>query len=481
MDKLFLLITMVVFLSSCSNREVRSSRAEYPPVYPDYTDVTIPVNVAPLNFMMRDPVEKMVVTIAGAGDSLVVRGKKSVRFPERRWRKLLLAAKDNLLWVTVSARFGSGWVQYKPFSWSVKGDSLDPWLSYRLIEPGYEVWHKISIQERNTESFKTRPLADNNLTGNSCMNCHIRGNSGESLSMFHLRGPDGGTVLSRGGELRKLESRNDSMWGNATYGNFHPSGRYAVFSVNNVIPAFHAWRSERLEVYDSRSDLVVFDFDKMKAISLPWLDSTIALETFPVFSADGQWIYFCSAPFVDLPDSIRFLRYSIVRIPFDAVTGIPGQIPETLWDAGVNQGSASFLKTSPDGKYLLFTRSDYGTFPIWHQEADLQMMNLSTGVVDSLKAVNAWRSDSYHSWSSNSRWFVFASKRDDGIYGKPYFSYVDTSGKAYKPFVLPQRDPSKYDQMLKSFNIPELGREKTPFTARDIEHLYWNVPPEPLK
>jgi hypothetical protein len=55
------------------------------------------------------------------------------------------------------------------------------------------------------------------------------------------------------------------------------------------------------------------------------------------------------------------------------------------------------------------------------------------------------------------------------------------SGKAYKPFVLPQRDPSKYDQMLKSFNIPELGREKTPFTARDIEHLYWNVPPEPLK
>ena len=77
--------------------------------------------------------------------------------------------------------------------------------------------------------------------------------------------------------------------------------------------------------------------------------------------------------------------------------------------------------------------------------------------------------DTYHSWSSNSRWFVFASKRDDGLYGKPYFCYVDRLGHAHKPFVLPQQDPQFYDMNLKSFNVPELGRGPLPFDAVDVQ------------
>ena len=77
--------------------------------------------------------------------------------------------------------------------------------------------------------------------------------------------------------------------------------------------------------------------------------------------------------------------------------------------------------------------------------------------------------DTYHSWSSNSRWFVFASKRDDGLYGKPYFCYVDRQGHAHKPFVLPQQDPQFYDMNLKSFNVPELGRGSLPFDAVDVQ------------
>ena len=87
-----------------------------------------------------------------------------------------------------------------------------------------------------------------------------------------------------------------------------------------------------------------------------------------------------------------------------------------------------------------------------------------------LDNVNSDKSDTYHSWSSNSRWFVFASKRDDGLYGKPYFCYVDRQGRAHKPFCLPQKDPSFYDQCLKSFNAPELGRGPVPFSASDVKH-----------
>ena len=99
------------------------------------------------------------------------------------------------------------------------------------------------------------------------------------------------------------------------------------------------------------------------------------------------------------------------------------------------------------------------------------MMNLKTGTTDNLNLVNSNRSDTYHSWSSNSRWFVFASKRDDGLYGKPYFCYVDRQGHARKPFVLPQADPDFYDENLKSFNIPDLGRGKLPFDVMDIERV----------
>jgi hypothetical protein len=110
----------------------------------------------------------------------------------------------------------------------------------------------------------------------------------------------------------------------------------------------------------------------------------------------------------------------------------------------------------------------YGTFPIWHTESDLQMLDLQTGAIDTLAVVNSQKSDTYHSWSSNSRWFVFASKRDDGLYGKPYFCYVDANGKAHKPFVLPQESPTFYDYNLKSFNIPELGKASLPFTAEAV-------------
>ena len=76
---------------------------------------------------------------------------------------------------------------------------------------------------------------------------------------------------------------------------------------------------------------------------------------------------------------------------------------------GSGLSSVCHPRLSPDGRYLLYTVADYGTFPIWHPEADLRMMELKTGRIDTLTIVNSGKSDTYHSWSSNSRWFVFAS------------------------------------------------------------------------
>lgn len=482
MNKLYLFsILLLMGLTACSPKpENVTCVTECAPIYPDYTDITIPYNIAPLNFMI-DEAEGLQVSVYGYVDSLVVRGKNKTDFSLHEWKKFLLQEKGNTLKVNVIARINGEWLAYPVFHWQVAPEAIDSYLSYRLIEPGYEVWNNLQIRERSLEDFRERIIADNKLTGGNCMNCHTYSKQNGQLSLFHLRGAKGGTILNRKGHLRKLNLKNDSMISAAVYGDFHPSGRYAVFSSNIIIPAFHAQGNKRLEVYDTKSDLAIADFNRNKMILSPLTNHKKVLETFPTFSVDGKWIYFCSAPEVALPDSIHQLRYSLCRIGFDCERGKWGKQVDTIWNAQKQKGSVCFPKASPDGKYLLFTLADYGTFPIWHQETDLYMLELATGLIKDLREVNSNRSDTYHSWSSNSRWFAFASKRGDGQYGKAYFAYIDKDGKTYKPFVLPQKDPELYLQTFKSYNIPELSATPVPFDAITIKRAYEKLVPESFK
>ncbi len=482
MNKTYLFfIFLLVGLAACAPRpENVTSVTESAPIYPDYTDITLPYNIAPLNFMIEGA-DGLQVTVYGDTDSLLVSGKDKACFPIGKWKSFLLRNKGKSMQVHVTALMDGKWLAYPSFQWQVAADAIDGYLSYRLIEPGYEVWNDLQLRERNLENFDEKVIADNKLTGGNCMNCHTYGKQSGQLSMFHLRGEKGGTILNRNGKLRKLNLKNDSMISAAVYGDLHPSGRYAVFSSNIIIPAFHAKDNKRLEVYDTQSDLAIADFDQNRMILSPLTHDKKVLETFPTFSADGNWIYYCSAPQTTLPDSIGQLHYSLCRISFDAENGKWGENADTLWNACKQKGSVCFPKASPDGKYLLFTIADYGTFPIWHQETDLYMLDLSAGAIRECKAVNSNRSDTYHSWSSNSRWFVFASKRGDGQYGKPYFAYLDKEGKTCKPFVLPQKDPEHYFLTFKSYNIPELSETPLPFDAVKIRQVYEKVPAEPFK
>lgn len=483
---LYILLTacLASLLIACAPRPTDVRPADSPlSMYPDYADITIPYNIAPLNFLLRDEaVDAVSVEVTGPAGSISqsARGRKII-FPLEKWQNLLRQSRGDSLSVTVTARSNGTWLRYPSFIWTVAQEPLDAYVSYRLIEPGYEVWNELQICERCTENFDERILADNRQTDKSCMNCHVHGGNKGGLSMFHLRGAKGGTVLNRNGRLRKLTIQAEGLPSAAVYGDFHPSGRFGVFSTNVIIPAFHTERNLRLEVYDTKSDLAIADFDNNRMILSPLVTDSLSLETFPVFSADGWWVYFCSAPRVTLPDSIRQLRYSLCRIAFDASRGEWGNRVDTLWNARLRGASVCHPKASPDGRFLLYTVADYGTFPIWHRETDLQLMDLQTGETRNLAQANSNRSDTYHSWSSNSRWIAFASKRGDGQYGRVYFAYIDSAGVDHKAFVLPQSDPEKDDLSLKSYNIPDLSTEPVPFDAVDVENLYKNLSAEPFK
>ena len=367
-------------------------------------------------------------------------------------------AADKEIEVTITALINGTWNQYKPFKWEVVSDKVDPYLTYRLIEPDYEIWNHVQIQQRCVENFDVNALGHYEQLENRCMNCHTYANQDPKLSMMYVRGPGGGAILNRNGVLSKLNIPGSVYFG------FSPTGRYITYSTQKIIPAFHSLASKRLEVYDAASNVFVADMQEHRVISSPLLSDSLKFETFPTFSPDGKYIYYCSADTVSLPQDIKNLQYSLVRIPFDESTGTIGTQVDTLF----SERSVCHPRLSPDGRFVLYTVADYGTFPIWHPEADLQMINLQTGAIDSLSMVNSEKSDTYHSWSSNSRWFVFASKRDDGLYGKPYFCYVDKDGKAHKPFCLPQEHPTFYDNNLKSLNAPELGKGKVPFDVDDV-------------
>ncbi|MBR4481834.1 MAG: PD40 domain-containing protein [Prevotella sp.] len=479
----------LILLSCTPTPENVQKITTLPPIYPDYCDVTIPENIAPLNFLIRnDRCEAIEVTLSQRDGSFVTSGGDGVTkepslcinargneavFDIDDWKALMQQSAGQTLSVTVTALIDGKWTEYKSFEWQVVKDRIDPYLTYRLIEPDYEIWNQIQIQQRCLENFEVNALGHYEQLENRCMNCHTYANQSPDLSMMYVRGPGGGAILNQKGKLSKLNLKADDMISGSVYFGFSPSGRYITFSTNLIIPGFHSLASKRLEVFDSKSDVYVADLETHTMLRSPLLSDSTRFETFPTFSPDGRYIYYCVADSVALPSDIKNLQYRLVRIPFDEATATFGtQVDTLVQHVAVPQQhtkqSVCHPRISPDGRYLLYTVADYGTFPIWHPEADLQLMNLETGAIDTLAIVNSEKSDTYHSWSSNSRWFVFASKRDDGLYGKPYFCYIDKDGKAHKPFCLPQAHPTFYDNNLKSFNAPELGKGKVPFDVDDV-------------
>ncbi len=225
------------------------------------------------------------------------------------------------------------------------------------------------------------------------------------------------------------------------------------------------------------SSIVVFDIEKNEIINVRDRDTTRYLETFPSWSPDGNYLYFCRARQGNSRNNmtleeIKKTNYDIVRIPFDKEKVTFGNT-EIVFKASEINKSASFPRISPDGKYLVFTLHDFGTFPIWHQEADLYLLDLQSGASRKMD-LNSSQTESYHTWSSNGKWLVFSSKRTDGRSTRPFFAYFESWDKTGKPFILPQKDPAYYDELMESFNIPEFIKGRIKFGPRDFAKVAGN-------
>lgn len=450
------MVLLALFMSCSDSVQINNKLSEKPVINPDYTDVTVPANIAPLNFSLTTPYEDARAVLSSADQKIEVKAKGGqFVIPASKWKKLLQAASGNTVDVTVQAKDKGQWVEYAPFKLYVATEPVDPYIAYRLIAPGYTLWNKMGLYQRNLENYTETAIIENKMSGRNCVNCHSFCMQNPDKMLFHMRETYPGTILVDGDKIEKLNTKTEQTISSLVYPSWHPSGKYVAFSVNNTKQGFHMNDRNRIEVFDEASDVVVYDVEKHEIVTTGKLFSKEAFETFPTFSPDGKTLYFCTAGARPIPKEFSAIKYSLCSIAFDPDTRSFGSVVDTLYNANTTGQSVSFPRVSPDGKHLMYTVSGYGNFSIWHKDADLYMADLSTGESTPLDILNSDDVESYHSWSSNSRWVIFSSRRIDGLYTRPYIAYIGEDGKACKPFLLPQKDTEFYDRFMMSYNIPE--------------------------
>lgn len=475
-----------------------------PTIYPDYRDVTIPPNIAPLNFDVQENAARFVTCVfeEGAERPTATFSGKEIRFSQRKWRRLLernvgKALRFELFALNVvdgengakegdkanrKNGAGGGWAKFAEWTVRVSSDSIDPWVSYRLVFPGYEYYSDLALWTRSLETFEERPIIRARLVAErTCVNCHTFQAGQTDSFLFHLRFKKPGTVVVDGDDVKKVDLNAEGLDAGCAYAAWRPNSSHVAFSSNQTAQIFHTRDKNRINVLDSFSDLLLYDVKKNELTPILPSDDKF-LPTYPTWSPDGKTLYYCCAkapdfktarqPVAARKDEVPHLqdefRYDVMKVDFDEKTGTFGA-PERVFDAVALDKSAAFPRVSPDGKTLMFTLARRGCFPIWFRDADLWTLDLTTGQARALDEVNSpTEPDSWHSWSSNGRWFVFSSRRDDGSHTRLYFAHIGENGEVSKPFMLPQRDPAETLNATKSFNVPELTVEPVEISEREL-------------
>ena len=441
-----------------------------PVIKPDYTGVVIPPNIAPINFTLQDSCRSCFAEIKSLkGQPINVCGEKGViRIPARKWKELLKENAGKQLWITIYCRdHNDSWHRYRTIEDTIAAEPIDRYCTYRLLSYQYNYSSDLQECQRDLTSFDETVLVNSQNYYWGCVNCHTPMNNDPSRFVLQARSLAYGseTIIADGDKISTLSSR-------LGYASWHPGGRYIAFSVYRVEQYFHSIGRQFIDVYDSNSKIVLYDAVTRKIVAAPQLSQQGMLETWPAWSPDGRYLYFCSAPILwtengkEPPDNFNKERYSLLRIAYDSAQNSLGTI-DTVLSTSETGLSIAQPKISPDNRFCLFCMQEYGAYPHSQVTSDLYLMDIATRQYHKL-SVNSEYNESWHSWSKNSRWILFSSKRGSGIFTRLYFSYIDSAGNVHKPFILPQRDPGFYDSFIKCYNVPEFAVAPVHFSERQL-------------
>ena len=452
---------------------------QYPLIRPDYKEVTIPPNIAPMNFNIELQADKYAVKIySDSNDKIEITSSyPKIIIAEKPWHNLLEKNKGKTLNIDIYTKIKtSNWLKYKTIKNQIAEEDIDPYLFYRKIHLHHYRSREnstIKVVQQNLTNFKTSTVITSQSFNEGCVNCHSPLNHKTEKITIGIRNAanDTSTLYIQNNKVQKIGAK-------LGYNSWHPSGKIIAFSTNNVLRFFYSAKNEVRDAVDLDSMIAYYNTETNKITPITALTKKEKLETYPMFSADGKYLYYCSAdmPWKDPkklpPDEYYKLKYDLMRIPYDINKDIWGK-PEMVLPATQTQKSATMPRTSPDGRWLVTSFADYGTFPAWMPSSDLYITDLKqaekTGQFNCEKlSINTDQSQSWHCFSSNSKWLAYSSKQQNGLFTRTYITYIDEKGQSRKSFIVPQKDPLFYDSHLETFSFPELSIEPMKISAEKL-------------
>jgi tetratricopeptide (TPR) repeat protein len=310
-----------------------------------------------------------------------------------------------------------------------------------------------------------------------CGNCHSFADNGTVLGLDVDYGNDKGAyaVIPVSNHM-VMDDAKIMTWadykredGELTFGllsRVSPTGRYVVSTVKDrsVFVAVPDIMFSQL-FFPIKGILVVYDRETKTFAALPGADDPQYVQTNAAWSPDGKTIAFARTKayhaerldqqnnaLVDEKDVPEFtvqkqpFRYDLYRIPFNDGKG---GTAEPIEGASGDGMSNFFPKFSPDGKWIVFCKAK--SYMLLQPDSELYIVPAAGGVARRLR-YNTARMNSWHSWSSNSRWLVFSSKVNTA-YTQLFLTHIDEDGNDSPPVLL-----ERFTSPDRAANIPEFVR-----------------------
>lgn len=451
-----------------------------PRLQPDYQGLVIPPNIAPLNFVIQESGSSFYVRLQSpSGAAIEIESANpNIIFPERAWHQLLATNSGSELRLEIAALArGKTWQRFASLTNHVASEPIDPVLIYRKIHAAHSTWSKMGLYQRSLESFIEKPFLENRRFAGDCCHCHSARNNDPNNFTVLIRSPHFENSL-----LVVSNGLPEDVRGLAGFTAWHPNGTVIAAAFSKPRLMLHTARNDMRDISELEGWLGYFRLGSNSVRRIPQTGDNSRLLAFPFWSPNGRYLYYCSAPnpwtnmSLATATSHTLAKYELLRIPYDIGQDRWGS-PEavlSLRDAGF---SIAQPRISPDGRWIFFCRIPYGCWPTYDPSSDLYAIDLlgrSPHEEASCRKLelNSEACESWLSWSSNSRWVVFSSKRLAPLYNRPFISHVSASGECSKPFVLPQQDPEFYSSLINTYTMPTLltGSIQVP-TASLIEAL----------
>jgi tetratricopeptide (TPR) repeat protein len=334
-------------------------------------------------------------------------------------------------------------------------------------------------------SRTTPPVVLQNLP--VCGNCHSFSRDGRIMGMdVDYANDKGSYVITQTSRIITLGTGNIITWADykreeskSTFGllsSVSPDGRYVLSTVKDrsvFVPRPNLFYSQLF--FPVQGIIAVYDRSKRTFFALSGADDRRLVQSNGTWSPDGKYVVFARTKAHHLKsdgdprgsvltseeESAEFLnggklfKFDLYRVPFNDGKG--GE-PEPVPGASHNGMSNYFPRFSPDGEWLVFCRAK--SFMLLQPDSALYIMPAQGGEPRRMRC-NTPRMNSWHSWSSNSRWLLFSSKANSP-YTQLFLTHVDENG---------QDSPSVLLEHLtapdRAANIPEFVNLK----PEDIEKI----------